>query len=151
MKDEEIGIYGYDEDRNFFRFTLSGPVKWSEIERETSHSYNLTSWDSLWGKIYRYMEKWVATLVKISTPDFSTGGSINWTTNYFKQFLFDATITGYVILDNRFYLPQQSNGIQNYRMFEGLSRDLQLKYKQMAIVFAVTEKIGESLRFRYKK
>ena len=147
LEKEEIGIFGYDEDRQFFTF-IKTPEKWSEIEKAWNPGYySLTSWDSMWRKLYFHMRRKILNFDRVLSPDFSTGSSIDWTSSFYKQFLFGGTTAWGSAYSNQPYTAFHNFDDTKYKinMFAGLESYLKSINKKMAIVFVVTEKLAKAL------
>ena len=148
FQSEAIGIIGYDEDRECYTF-IKVPQKWPDFEKLWNPgNYDLPSWKSIWWRIYQYMRKNVSTFKRVLTPDFRSGGPIDWSNAHFQQFLFGNVVwwggPGNTNLpyDSFFNFDDTK---RKFNMFSGYENYMKAIQKKMAIVFVVTEKLGNAL------
>ena len=149
FQSEAIGIIGYDEDRQCYTF-IKSPQKWPEFEKLWNPgNYDSPSWRSMWWRIYKYMQKNVSVFKRVLTPDFSSGGPIDWSNAHFQQFLF-GNVVWWGSASDRPNTPYDSwfNGddtLRKFKMFKGYETYMKSINKRMAIVFVVTEKLANAL------
>ena len=93
------------------------------------------------------MSNMIINFDKVLSPDFATGSSIDWTSSFYKQFLFGGTTGWGSAYSNKPYssFPNFDNTKYKFNMFAGLESYLRRIKKKKAIVFVVTEKLANAL------